>query len=276
MTVTRLNQIVNGDCLNICSNIPDKTFNLIFTSPPYASIKGKYVNKFSAPNPEDYADWFLPKAKEFERVLKDNGSFILNIDDKVEDGFRSTYIYDLICRITRETGFKLFEHLYWNKGKFLPNKSRFGNSVEYIFWFVKNKDFIFNFDELRVPYDEKSIKRAEKPIKKRFSRTENNQDKKEYKKWTLNPKGACPSILLNIGSESKRISDNHIAVFPEKLAQYFIKGSTNVGDIVFDPFCGTGTTCASAKKLGRNYFACDIFEEYVEFSKKRIENANRI
>jgi site-specific DNA-methyltransferase (cytosine-N4-specific) len=271
-----LNKVVCGDCGQICKGIEDKTFNAVITSPPYADIKGKYKNNFSAPSPDDYADWFLPKVKEFYRVLKDDGSFILNIDDKVEDGFRSIYVYDLVCRITRETGFKLFEHLYWNKGKFLPSKTRFSNKIEYIFWFVKQKDFVFNLDEMRIPYNEKSIKRSEKPIKKRFVRTEENQKDKNYKKWILNPKGASPSTLLNIGSESKRISDNNIAVYPEKLAEYFIKGSTNIGDLIYDPFCGAGTTCVSAKKLCRNYFGTDIFQEYVDFSKERIENANRI
>jgi len=270
------NQIICGDCERICKEISDGAINSIITSPPYAAILGKYINGFVAPSPENYADWFLPKVKEFYRILNSKGSFILNIDDKVEEGFRSIYVYDLICRITRETGFKLFEHLYWNKGKFLPSSKRFGNSVEYVFWFVKEKEFVFNFDEMRVPYDEKSLKRAQKPIKKRFVRTEENQNKNEYKEWILNPKGASPSILLNIGSESKRISDNHVAVYPEKFAEYFIKGSTNIGDLVFDPFCGTATTCVAAKKLDRNYFGIDICNEYANFSRERINNESRI
>jgi site-specific DNA-methyltransferase (cytosine-N4-specific) len=265
------NQIICGDCEQICKKIPDGAINSIITSPPYAAISGKYLNGFVAPSPENYADWFLPKVKEFYRILNNKGSFILNIDDKVEDGFRSIYVYDLVCRITRETGFKLFEHLYWNKGKFLPNKKRFGNSVEYIFWFAKEKDFIFNLDEMRVPYNEASIKRMKKPIKKRFARTEENQNINEYKDWSPNPKGAIPPMIINIGSESKRISDNHVAVYPEKFAEYFIKGSSNIGNLVFDPFCGAGTTCVAAKKLGRSYFGIDICDEYVNFSKERVE-----
>jgi DNA modification methylase len=77
--------------------------------------------------------------------------------------------------------------------------------------------------------------------------------------------------LINIGSESKRISDNHIAVYPEKLSEYFIKGSTNEGDLVLDPFMGSGTTGVSAKKLKRSWIGFDSIEEYVNFANQRIE-----
>ena len=122
---------------------------------------------------------------------------------------------------------------------------------------------------MRVPYSESSLKRFKKPIKKRYNRTEGD-DKVEYKDWGPNPKGALPSTLVTIGSESKRISDNHIAVYPEQLTDYFIKGATNEGDLVVDPFMGSGTTGASAKKLKRKWIGFDNIEEYVNFANKRI------
>ena len=124
---------------------------------------------------------------------------------------------------------------------------------------------------MRVPYSKSSLKRFNKPIKKRFNRTEGDE-KIEYKEWGPNPKGALPSTLINIGSESKRISDNHIAVYPEALSDYFIKGSTNEGDLVIDPFMGSGTTGVSAKKHKRHWIGFDNIEEYVNFANQRIKN----
>ena len=163
---------------------------------------------------------------------------------------------------------KMFEILFWNKLKSLPNRSRFGDRVEYIFWFAKSKDFYFNVDEMRTEYSEKSIKRMTKPLKKRFARTENDVD--EYKDWSPNPKGALPTTLVNISSESKRIADTHVAVYPVELVKYFIKGATKEGDVVLDPFMGTGTTGVAAKSLGRNWIGFDLQEEYINIAKLRI------
>ena len=108
------------------------------------------------------------------------------------------------------------------------------------------------------------------PLKKRFARTENDLD--EYKDWSPNPLGALPTTLINISSQSKRISDTHVAVFPMELVEYFIKGSTDEGDLVLDPFMGTGTTGVSCKKLNRNYLGFELETQYIEESKKRILN----
>jgi site-specific DNA-methyltransferase (cytosine-N4-specific) len=262
------NQCLLGKCEDVLTAFPDKAVNLIVTSPPYAGIADKYKDGFAAPPPHLYCDWFMPKVHQFSRVLADNGSFILNIDDKVIDGFRHPYVYELVCRIVKETDFKLFERINWNKGKSLCHPKRFRNPVEHVFWFAKGKDFTFNLDEMRTPYDPVSINRMKKPIKKRFARTAENQDIVEYKDWKPHPKGALPSTLLNIGSVAKRRSDKHFAMFPEKFAAHFIKGGSNPGDLVLDPFAGAFTTCIAAKRLGRNYCGIDIFQAYIDDGMK--------
>ena len=109
-----------------------------------------------------------------------------------------------------------------------------------------------------------------KPLKKRFARQEGDGDL-EYKDWAPNPLGALPTTLVNISSESKKIADSHVAVYPVELVNYFIKGSTEEGDLVLDPFMGTGTTGVSAKKLGRNYIGFDLQQDYIDVANKRIE-----
>jgi len=263
-----LNQIYQGDSLELLRKLPDNSVDLVITSPPYSTLK-LYVD-----NPgilaDDYVEWFLPICNEICRVIKPTGSFILNINDKVEGGFRHPYVFDLISQIHKRTELKMFERLFWNKMKGLPNRSRFGDRVEYLFWFAKEKGFKFNIDEMRTEYSEKSIKRMTKPLKKRYARTENEVG--EYKDWSPNPLGALPTTLVNISSESKRIANNHVAVYPVELVDYFIKGSTDEGDLVLDPFMGTGTTAVSCEKLGRNWIGFERQSEYIEVANERILN----
>tara|TARA_R110000796_G_scaffold240553_1_gene361672 strand:- start:130 stop:957 length:828 start_codon:yes stop_codon:yes gene_type:complete len=263
------NKVYHMDGIDGLRVLEDETVDLIITSPPYADMK-KYADGSNGVPVEQYVNWFIPFVTEIERVLKPTGSFILNINDKVSNKFRHPYVYNLVSRITSDTNLKLYERLFWNKGKGLSHPKRFGDKIEYVFWFAKKEGFTFNIDEMRVPYSESSLKRFKKPIKKRFNRTEGDE-KVEYKDWGPNPKGALPSTLINIGSESRRIADNHIAVYPEALVDYFIKGATNEGDLVLDPFMGSGTTGVSAKKHKRSWIGFDSVEEYVIFANERIK-----
>jgi DNA modification methylase len=264
-----INAIHQGDSLELLKQLPDNSVDLVITSPPYADLK-VYIDNGGI-LAKDYVNWFIPYCKEIERVLKPTGSFILNINDKVENGFRHPYVFDLISELHKQTGLKMFERLFWNKLKSLPNRARFGDRVEYLFWFAKEKGFKFNLDEMRTEYSEKSIKRMTKPLKKRFARTEGD-DNLEYKDWAPNPKGALPTTLVNISSESKRIADNHVAVFPVELIEYFIKGATDKGDLVLDIFMGTGTTAVAANKLGRNWMGFELQQDYIDLANIRIGN----
>ncbi len=264
-----LNKIYQGDSLQLLKDMPDNSVDLVITSPPYADLK-TYID-FKGILADDYVEWFLPYCNEICRVIKPTGSFILNINDKVENRFRHPYVFDLISELHKRTDLKLFERLFWNKMKGLPNRYRFGDRVEYLFWFAKDKEFYFNIDEMRTEYAEKSIKRMKKPLKKRFARTDGDGEV-DYKDWNPNPKGALPTTLVNISSESKRIADNHVAVYPVELVKYFIKGSSKEGDVILDPFMGTGTTALAAKELNRNYIGFELQPDYIKVAKKRIDD----
>ena len=226
----------------------------------YADMKEYETSK--GIHPDHYVEWFMPFVKEIERTMKPTGNFILNINDKVVDKYRHPYVFDLISQIHKQTGLKMSERLFWNKGKYLPNRARFGDKVEFLFWFCKSDARYFNIDAMRRPYDPKSLKRMQKPIKKRFSRTAENQDANDYKEWKANPLGALPSTLVEIGSVATRMSQTHVAIFPEKLVQYFVNGFTKEGELVCDIFSGSGTTCRVAKNAGRNFLGMDICQEY--------------
>jgi DNA modification methylase len=254
-----------GDSLERMKTMDDNSIDLVFTSPPYADMK-TYIDDKGI-HPDKYVEWFMPFVCEIERILKPTGSFILNINDKVVNRFRHPFVYDLISEIHKRTGFKLFERLFWNKMKGLPIVKRFGDRVEYVFWFAKTREFTLNIDEMRTPYAEVSVKRMQKPIKDRFVREGETEETKE---WKPNEKGALPSTLVNISSETKRIADTHVAVFPVQFAEYFIKGASNEDDLVLDPFAGTGTTGVACKNLNRRFIGIEKQADYVEIATRRI------
>jgi DNA modification methylase len=258
--------ILHCDCLDGLRGLAAESIDLVITSPPYADLKTYGEDDKGIPA-DRYVDWCMPIIKEVFRVLKPTGSFILNINDKVEKGFRHPYLFHLISEIHKQTEFKMFERLFWNKLKGVPNAYRFADRVEFVFWFAKGKGFTFHIDEMRTPYSEVSLKRMENPIRSRFNR-EGEQGK--TKEWKANPKGALPSTLVNISSEAKRIADNHIAVFPTALVEYFVKGASNEGDLVLDIFAGTGTTGVVCKALNRRFLGMEKHKEYVEFATQRI------
>jgi site-specific DNA-methyltransferase (adenine-specific) len=254
-----------GDSLERMKTMESNSIDLVLTSPPYADMK-TYIDD-SGIHPDKYVEWFMPFICEIERILKPTGSFILNINDKVVNRFRHPFVYDLISEIHKRTGLKLFERLFWNKKKGLPLVNRFGDRVEYVFWFAKTRNFTFHIDEMRNEYKEGALLRMKHSIKDRFVR---DGETEETKDWKPNEKGALPCTLIDICSETKRIADTHVAVFPVAFAEYFIKGSTNEGELVLDPFAGTGTTGVACKNLNRRFIGIEKQTNYVEIAAKRI------
>jgi len=119
-----------GDCRDLLQNIPDNSVDLIFTSPPYADQRKK---TYGGIPPNEYVDWFLPISAELLRVLKPEGTFCLNIKEKVVDGERSTYVLELILRM-REQGWRWTEEFIWHKKNCYPGKwpNRFRDAWERI------------------------------------------------------------------------------------------------------------------------------------------------
>jgi len=291
------NIIHNDNCENALKWLDKKSVDLIFTSPPYSNVK-KYGNLDSQCSPDEYVKWFLPKAHVFKEVLKDSGSFILNIGDKTINKCRHNYVFELVLALEREYGFRRFETLFWDKGCSPPAKGRFRNTTEYIFWFIKSgceDKFKFNIDKGRVPYNEITLKRHKSMQSKWHTRDSAKEkcpqcgEQRKYKKDRLiclscgyeeivelkkvdaNPLGALPSTLLRMGSESRN-TGYHAAVFPKRLPLYFIPIATEESDIVFDPFSGNATTALACMDLNRKYIGCEIVKEIHDNSIKRINS----
>jgi site-specific DNA-methyltransferase (adenine-specific) len=132
--------IVLGDCLNALKKVEENSVDLIVTSPPYADRRAK---TYGGVKPEEYVAWFLPRSKEFLRVLKPDGTFILNIKEKVENGERHTFVIDLILAL-RQQGWLWTEEFIWHKKNSYPGKwpNRFRDSWERLLQFNKTRHFV--------------------------------------------------------------------------------------------------------------------------------------
>lgn len=275
-----------GDCEDVMKTMPTKSIDLILTSPPYADQRD-YGNTDSSINPDDYVEWFLPKAKQIYSILKDDGSFILNISDKVVDGFQHLYVFELVIALCKKIGFHLVRDYIWYNPATPPNVySRGGygrtkKSHEYCFWFAKTEEWNFELDPIRKPYSKDMQKYLDG--KGKGDRSQNIRPSTHNfnceKVWTNNG-GSDPGSVIEIANTSsndtfiklcreKNIA--HPARFPEKLAEFFILSGSVERDVVLDPFSGSGTVAAVAQKNNRRWIGIDANETYCELARARLE-----
>lgn len=251
MTTTQLTKGIRyGDCLNVMAGFPDESVDLIVTSPPYADARR---NTYGGIAPEEYVDWFLPRANEMRRVLKPSGAFVLNIKEKAKDGERSTYVLDLILALKREVGFRWVEEYIWHKTTAAPGKwkYRFRDSWERILHFAKTPDIKMNQDAVKVPIGEWTQKRLANMSDNDFERQESDTESgvgRRIANW-VDKELVYPSNVLHKSPVAH--NTGHSAAFPEWLPEFFILLFTDEGDVVLDPFVGSGTTYRVAQRLGR-------------------------
>lgn len=263
-----MDTITQGDCLEILKTMPSESIDFIVTSPPYAdNRKGGYGGV-----PVDkYVDWFLPISKELFRVLMPDGSFILNIKERVVNGERGTYVYELVLKM-REQGWLWTEEYMWHKKNTYPGKwpNRFRDLWEHLYHFTKSKKFRMFQDQVKVPignWSEKRLANLGKNDVVRFESKTNSGFGKNIANW-LGKEYVYPGNVLHMATESS--NKNHGATFPVDLPLWFIKLFTKEGDIVLDPFMGSGTTAVAALQLGRHFVGTEINPEFVKVAKDRI------
>jgi DNA modification methylase len=262
------NQILHGDCEEVLKKFPDKSVDLIFTSPPYADQRAK---TYGGIKPNNYVDWFLPKAEQFFRVLKPRGTFVLNIKERVVNGERHTYVINLILELRRQ-GWLWTEEFIWHKKNSYPGKwpNRFRDNWERLLQFNKQRKFNMYQDAVMVPVGDWAKDRLNN-----LSETDRTRDEsrvgsgfgKNISNW-VGRKMVYPNNVLYLATECSNRS--HSAAFPIDLPTWFIKLFTTRNDLVLDPFIGSGTTAVAAIQLGRKFVGIDIENKYVDLSQQRI------
>ena len=312
------NTIVCGDCEDILRKIKDDSVDLVITSPPYANQREYGINKDDLAKlaPDNYINWFLPKANEIFRVLKPNGSFILNINDKTVGKFQHLYVFKLLIALCEDVGFNLVRDYIWFNPASPPNAfskgtlGRTKKSHEYCFWLAKGNEWTFNMDAIRRPYS--SAMQTYLKGQGKGNREHNTRPSTfsfDCEKTWEDKGGADPGSVLHIeGTLEDKISwisdeENlfnpgdllpisntgskmaykqlyskgikHPARFPEKLIEFFIKAASNEGDVVLDPFMGSGTTAVVAERFNREWIGVELSKDYIELANLRIKEERK-
>ena len=283
-----------GDSLELIRMMPEKSVNLVITSPPYAlHFKKKYGNV----SKDEYVEWFKPFASEVRRILTDDGSFVLNIGGSWNAGSptRSLYQYKLLIALVEELEFHLAQEFYWYNPAKMPapaewvtvRRIRVKDAVEHVWWLSKTAHPKASNLKVLNPYSADMLRLNARGVKSTV-RPSGHTINESWGK--LSAEGsipgnvieeAAPDDMLKFGNNSandaytKRCKAAgvpiHPARFPASLPDFFIKLLTDENDVVVDIFAGSNTTGASAEKLSRRWLAMELSQQYVDASKFRFE-----
>jgi site-specific DNA-methyltransferase (adenine-specific)/site-specific DNA-methyltransferase (cytosine-N4-specific) len=257
-----------GDAIKILKQYPDGYFNLIVTSPPYADARKKH---YLSIKPNDYPKFFKTFHNELWRVLSQDGSFVLNIKDKVVDGIRHRYVWHTI-ELLSKLGWRCVDDYIWHKPNAMPGywPNRLRDEWEYCFHMTKQKKFAMYQDSVKKPigdWADVRLKNLNGKSKIRHNSENNSGFGRDLKSW-VNKETVLPGNIVSVPLVGKNMG--HPAVYPEGLPQFFINLFSKENDNILDPFAGSGTTGIVAQTLNRNCVLIEVKEEYVNVMEKRL------
>ncbi len=325
-----VNKIYCGNNLELIKNIPDKTVNLVITSPPYYKQRNYGGGMGNEESIEEYIEELCRLFKECVRVTTDNGSIVFNLGDKYQDSSLLLAPYRFAIEILKREQVKLVNNITWTKLNPTPRqfRRRLVSSTEPFFHFVKSNKYYYNIDSFLEHLDmAKKTKHSNgngngNGIGKKYfelietsslSETEKKMARQELtdvihevksnglasfrmkirgihslpfggqeggRLTQINNKGftiiriynrAMKRDVIETAVESIKAS-KHPAIYPECIIQELLKLLTKKGDVVLDPYIGSGTTAVACKKLERNYIGFEINSDYCENAIDRIKN----
>jgi DNA modification methylase len=258
-------RLIVGDCRDaetVARLLDGKSINVAFTSPPYASQR-KYdeASGFKPIPPDEYVEWFDAVQANVKRHLAADGSWFVNIKEHCEEGQRHLYVKDLTIAHVRRWAWRFVDELIWRRNG-MPGLfgDRFKNEFEPVFHFGIGASVKFRGDNAREARDSTSTAFRPDSLEVRQGRT-TREVQKVYD-------SALPGNVLEFAMGSNA-GAGHSAAFPVALPEFFIKAYTDPGDVVFDPFLGSGTTLIAAAKNKRIGYGCEISTKYADLIRRR-------
>lgn len=251
--------LYQGNSIDWLASLADSSVDLVFADPPYNIKKADWDNFESQ---EHYIDWSMQWIQQAARALKPTGSLYIC-------GF-SEILADLKHPASRY--FKQCRWLIWH----YKNKANLGNdwgrAHESILHFRKSEAVKLNVDDVRIPYGAHTLKYPSHP--QADTSAYGKGGNKSRDNWMPHPKGAKPKDVIDIPTTCNGMGEStpHPTQKPEELVRKFVLASSNAGDLVIDPFSGSGTTVVVAEQLGRRWMGCDLNPEYNQWAIKRLEN----
>ena len=264
-------RIFEGDCATVIpANLEQSSVDLIVTSPPYADQRR---SNYGGVHPDHYVEWFMLRAEQLMWVLAPSGSFVLNIKEKAIKGERHPYVLQLILAL-RESGWRLVDEYIWHKKNCYPGKwpNRFRDSWERLLHFTLSSRFKMRQEAVMVPVGDWAKSRL-KNLSEVDGIRDLSQSENGFGKRVANWVGrdwAYPTNVLHMATECGY--KGHPATFPIGLPAWFIKLFTDSGDLVLDPFAGSGTTLLAASRLARHSIGIDTAADYCDVMRERLSD----
>ncbi len=251
-----LNRTVNGDVFQVVDYLPENSVDLVFADPPYNLDKKFNSNSFELISLKAYEEWLESWINKLDRLLKPSASIYICGD------WRSSTAINRVC----ERYWTIQNRITWEREKGRGAKSNWKNSSEDIWFCTKSSKYTFNIDQVKIR------RKVLAPYKTSSG---------SPKDWTNSNAGkfrdTYPSNLwtdITVPYWSMPENTEHPTQKPEKLLAKIILASSNVGDVIFDPFLGSGTTSVVAKKLERNYIGIELDEYYCCLAEKRLSQVD--
>ena len=250
----KLDAIYCSECVKFMELMGENSVDLTVTSPPYDELRDYKGYNFD----------FESIAKQLFRITKNGGVVVWVVGDKIKKGNKSLTSFRQALYF-QQVGFNVHDvMIYRKKNTPFMRSNAYTNCFEFMFVFSKGSPRTFN------PLKVKTVRQGQEMLP--FNKGADGVNKKTLA--ALKPEKTMTNIWEYAvgygGSTSDKFAFEHPAIFPEKLAEDHILSWTNIGDLIFDPMCGSGTTCKVAKKHSRHYLGCDISEDYVAIAKKRV------
>ena len=254
-----LDTIYNEDCLNTLHRMEDNSVDLVVTSPPYDNLR----------NYGGTLDWnyekFTEIAKELYRVTKEGGVVVWVVGDATIKGSETGSSFKQAL-FFKEIGFNINDTMIWTKNAIPsdPKCNRYWSAFEYMFVFSKGKPKTCNYIMERC-------KNAGKAKTNDYGQKRKNGTNREDR-WDTNRKIKDEKVKTNVWHFNPDVNNKtgHPAVFPIKLAEDHISTWSNEGDVVFDPFMGSGTVALAARNLGRHYIGSELNPDYIIMTNERL------
>lgn len=250
-----------GDAIEWLRSLPSASADLVFADPPY-NLKKAQWDTFESQ--QAYVDWSMEWIEQAARVLKPTGTLYIC-------GF-SEILADL--KLPASRFFRSCRWIVWHYKNKANLGSDWGRSHESILHFRKSKTFTFNIDEVRIPYGEHTLKYPEHPQAEtsQYGKGSNGKDRL----WQPHPEGAKPRDVLEIPTTCNGMHEKtpHPTQKPEELLRNIVLASSNPGDLIIDPFLGSGTTAVVAQQLKRSWKGVDLSSQYCQWAIQRIELVN--
>lgn len=254
----KMGSIYCEDCVDFLKEINSETVQTVFADPPYNIKKTSWDNIGSE---DDYIDWCMSWVKECARILKPTGTlYICGFTENIAELKRPAMKY-----------FRKLRWLIWYYDNKANMSNDWGRSHESILCFRKSDDFIFNVDDIRIPYNAHTLKY---PNRSQNGKTSQFKSQNKNAIWTPNPLGAKPKDVINIPTTCNGMFERtkHPTQKPEELLRKLIAASTNDEDLVVDPFSGSGTTAVVASQLNRRFLVNDNVSEYNDMAAYRLDH----